>query len=374
MILAPETEPPSPNTGFLDSLRAAAALFVLLHHAWLIVWPIGYREYPDAGLAESLTTWMSFGHFAVTAFLVISGFCLALPVVQGRWKGVRSFYFRRARRILPPFYAAIALTVILELVVIGRDTGTHWDASVPVDFGRLWSLPALVGSVVAPGMVNSVYWSIFVEAHIYLLFPAIVWLWSRASPWLALAGFSVAAYVGNALVERTPWAATFPHLLAAFMIGCIAAEIAFGKSWVSTRLRKSALWEPVGLALLLVVGVFLRPKSLVESNVLFPLLDIGVSVAVASFIVAGCAGSGRLVRALDRPLMRRIGLFSFSMYLMHFPLLQLVWQLGILPLNLSESGQFALLLATGTPLALLGSYGFFSLVERHFLASHARAR
>ena len=59
--------------------------------------------------------------------------------------GARSFFRRRARRLLPPYYASFGLSLLLIWTVIGTRTGTHWDISVPVD----WRVPAAQTSAVA---------------------------------------------------------------------------------------------------------------------------------------------------------------------------------------------------------------------------------
>jgi peptidoglycan/LPS O-acetylase OafA/YrhL len=86
----------------LDEVRAAAALMVICTHAWLQVWNPDGRHVSRLG---SLIEWLVWGHFAVGLFIVISGFCLMLPVVRTGnvlRGGARSFISRRARRIVSP--------------------------------------------------------------------------------------------------------------------------------------------------------------------------------------------------------------------------------------------------------------------------------
>ena len=92
---------PIPRVGFLDGLRGLAALYVVLHHAALLVPPIGL------GWPASVVRFLlRHGHYAVTAFLVLSGYGLmhrALAEPGGRLPGgVSAYLARRARRILPP--------------------------------------------------------------------------------------------------------------------------------------------------------------------------------------------------------------------------------------------------------------------------------
>ena len=74
--------PPPPavrRVEWLDSIRGAAALFVVLHHTWLSVWP----SYPRT-TGPSWLGWLLYGHLAVAVFIVVSGFSLSLaPVRRG---------------------------------------------------------------------------------------------------------------------------------------------------------------------------------------------------------------------------------------------------------------------------------------------------
>ena len=108
---AKRTPPERLQLDFIDGLRALAALYIVLHHllqtsAYMTWWLFPLR----------------YGFEVVVVFITISGFCLALPLSQrGRWKlEVRHFYWKRARRILPPYYAALALGFLIVLLYAAR--------------------------------------------------------------------------------------------------------------------------------------------------------------------------------------------------------------------------------------------------------------
>ena len=94
--------------GFLDGLRGLAALYVLNHH---IIKDIGWRHYSTGDwpwpVAAAINL-MTYGHFAVGLFIVLSGFCLMLPVLRAPGHavpgGFRGFFGRPVRRILPAYY------------------------------------------------------------------------------------------------------------------------------------------------------------------------------------------------------------------------------------------------------------------------------
>src|ERR1700730_10114778 len=108
---------------YLDSIRGLSALYVAACHAWLMY----AVQLADQGLRSTsggllvATSWLAFGRSAVAVFIVLSGYCLMLPVVQSPARELRStfwqFMARRARRILPPYYGAVAVTIALILMV-----------------------------------------------------------------------------------------------------------------------------------------------------------------------------------------------------------------------------------------------------------------
>jgi len=87
----------------LDGVRGLAALFVVVNHVFLRAFP-GY----PVDRAPFWAAWFIYGRFAVVVFIVLSGFSLALSPARQGWRldGVSRFARRRARRILPPYWAA----------------------------------------------------------------------------------------------------------------------------------------------------------------------------------------------------------------------------------------------------------------------------
>ena len=109
------------HLAYIDGMRAVAALVVVLNHTYAQAWCAFYDQFPPPELAF-LTYSLAVGHLAVSVFIVISGFCLFLPVTRngGLLKGGTALFFqRRARRILPPYYAAVAISLLLIATVIG---------------------------------------------------------------------------------------------------------------------------------------------------------------------------------------------------------------------------------------------------------------
>ena len=125
-----------PRFHFLDGLRGLAALeVVLIHVKQVMTWSNRGTSLPHR--VELATVWMDWGHYAVDVFIVLSGFCLMLPVarnVDGQLQGSLADYIkRRARRILPPYYASLALALVLCATVpaFKYPTGRSSDCALP---------------------------------------------------------------------------------------------------------------------------------------------------------------------------------------------------------------------------------------------------
>lgn len=364
----------------LDGLRGLTALYVVLHHTWLTIWPdIRTNQLPIAGKATRV---LAFGHFGVVVFIVLSGFCLAIPVARAGELpgGARRFFLRRARRLLPPYYASFALSLLLVWTLIGQRTGSHWDISVPVDWRGYLGNGLLLGDVFGGGQINHVWWSVGLEAQIYLAFPLLVgcWLYFGAGTAAILgSGLAAAAWLATSLVPnigQLHLAGAMPWFLALFSFGMLGAAVVETDARSMKLLRNRTPWTALAfvasgatVAVCVVAG-----RDAVFSHL--PLMDVLVGVAAACVIVASCRGNGPLRRALSYGPLVFVGGFSYSLYLIHAPLLQLVWQYDLRPLGLDATDTFLLLALGGVPLILCISYLFSIAFERPFLSAEHRAR
>ncbi|HZC05307.1 MAG TPA: acyltransferase [Ktedonobacterales bacterium] len=354
--------------GYVDGLRALAALYVVLNHIGIEVWR--YNN-PPAGLAWALAVVFSNGHFAVSVFIVLSGFSLMLPVARRGntlpW-GVWGFYWRRARRILPPYYLAMAFSLLLIWLFIGQKTS---DSSI----GRSIVLHVLlVQNLSTDSAINPAFWSIAMECQIYLFFPLFVLLWRRYPPLFAAALITFLSFVALVCLATT-WVgqmkgyagyAFVPQYFGLFAIGMCAASAYTTQTPRWLRLRDWYVWELVALVCFVVLAVTINSWPIYALDLLAATGTVGLLFA------ASRPGPRNPVRAaLDgRPLVW-VGGFSYSVYLIHAPLIQLLWQYGLRPLGfgLGMLPTYLALVVTGVPLILAASWGFWYVCERPFLNS-----
>ena len=355
----------APHLAYLDGVRGLAALWVLLAHAWLQVWPILRGIHPTGPIAW-LTGWMLYAHFAVDVFIVLSGFCLALPAIRrNSVPNVTRFLTRRALRIVPPFYLALAVSTLLATTVVGRPTGTHWDVSIPVTKRDVLANVLLVQDVWHLGKINHAFWSIAVEWRIYFLFPLILSGLLRRGP-VAIAITVVVSAALTWAAYGTWLANAHPHYLALFAFGMLAADVSARRPDLARRAHPI-----VPLAISGSVAIACAARDFATINLWFPTLDIFVGIA-AAWMLAHAFGENRVNRFLSWRPLATLGTFAYSLYLVHAPLLQVTWQLFVRPFGLVGTQALAMMLAT-LPLIVGAAYVFYLACERPFMPGRSRS-
>ena len=361
---------------YVDQLRALAALYVAVFHSMLILWPEGGPRPP------LYARWANYGHFGVSAFIVLSGFSLALqPALSGRTRvgSYRRFMTKRARRLLPPYWVALAGSVVL-LALAPRDVthggpggvGGEWTGKGPVPLRSVVSFFLLVHDFVRVPSPNSPLWSIAVEWHLYFLFPVLVWFGCRYGMRLLVPTCIVVGVVLHLALWRTPAAGTSPHFLALFAFG-IAAAFAVGRlraegpaGGLPTRFQ--GWWLVVcAFGLFVVLSHWLVLADLVTGGV----FAVGL-YALAARAVRGnrepANGPATTVGTRTGRLLLAVGLMSYSLYLVHAPTEKVVWHFVVAPLGLAPLPAFFAIMVLGVGCSLVAAYVLFLLVEQPSMA------
>lgn len=317
----------------VDALRGLAAIAVFICHIG------GYWGFLD--LPGKLPQLVAAGAHGVDVFIVISGFCLALPLAGHRRPlRVPQFYGRRAWRILPPYYVALAIAAVLALLpatwhlTVARQASLG-DVLLHLVTGQAW-VPGEVGTI------NGSLWSVALEVQLYLLFPLLVLAWRRWGIVPVLIGavaLDLAWRGSGALGGPAPLGSDLvvPARLDQFVAGmACAVAIRAGFTWSVRR----------GL----VVFAIATLAALGTST-----LDLGVFTGVA-WAAAGSSAvlllAGPLGRALGGTVLDRFGARSFSFYLLHQPVLLVGAPVvallpGGMPVQLVVGGALAFLVTVG---------------------------
>lgn len=367
-----EKAAPSPHLNFLDGLRALAAIYVMLHHTWLTVYWNDRR--PDH-LTSILGGWLNYGHFAVDFFIVLSGFCLMIPVARGDGSllgGPTCFFKKRARRILPPYYAALALSLAFATTILSHKIETVWDYSLPLTRMGVVAHLLLLQNIHRGMEINSVFWSIAVECQIYLLFPMIVVAW-RILGWQKTAAATIVlSLVASFLLQHTRLQGLTAHYLALFTLGMVGSVITFSDTPVMSRYRRSIPWKIISLALFALLILSTQLPGVFTKYLTY--VDLLVGLFTTALIVA-MAGDHRnwLYRILNWNPLVFVGTFSYSLYLLHMPLLQILWQYVLAPLHVPNLAKLFLLCLIGGPSVIFVCYLFFVAFERPFISRRRNA-
>ncbi len=157
----------------LDGVRAVACLSVISYHIHYFL----ARDYDlNAILGKFATAIGLAGWSGVTLFFVLSGFLLFQPFAQALlfekpWPSMRTFYIRRALRILPGYY--VALLVLIALTQPAYLQPDHWKETLLFLTFFMDSTPATYQQI------NGPFWTLAVEWQFYLLLPLLALGFSR---------------------------------------------------------------------------------------------------------------------------------------------------------------------------------------------------
>jgi len=346
---------------FLDGIRGLAALYVVLNHVWARF----------VTRTDNLPAWfhlLKFGHAAVAIFIVLSGFCLMLPVVQTEEKALRGgwqgFLKRRARRILPAYFAALALSFgLAALFPRLRNPG---ELSVENALLHLFLVHNWVPRFSIS--LNGPLWSVALEWQIYFVFAFLLLpLWRKAGRGGALsAALTLSALlVGVGLGPGNPW------LVVLFAVGMLGAELVqrpVGRGFTALTLALTVFSTVAHIVVWR--DHFPWPQALWPAYGLKLALDLLLSASVLCWLVAGVQGHAPLApvfRLLEsRPLVA-LGAFSYSIYLMHDPLLALSLPLLDPLIKAAPLPTFAFAASAFVPATLGLCYLFYRVCERPFL-------
>jgi peptidoglycan/LPS O-acetylase OafA/YrhL len=292
----------------------------------------------------ALEAWAKDCSHGVDLFFVLSGFCLALPTLEKLYAEGRcdfdtaGFALKRLLRILPPYFVAVALFTIAGIYFMRAGIAPPGGMSASFDasdvLGQLFFLDR--GTV----LVNRSFWTLAVEFRWYVLFPLALLLAARN-----MRAFVTAIVLVAIASELTRATSTDLGVLPAFLLGIVAA-------WVRVRKHPIARYAlPLGIAsVAFAVANDVRPHFPIQTNVGWHL--------VAFFFVIFVGAQPALQRFLASPPLVRIGIASYSIYLVHEPIVSAV--VGALQPRYGEVAAGAAAIATG----VAAGFVLWAIVER----------
>lgn len=336
----------------LDGLRAVSITIVFLTHA---------------GVSNLVP-----GGFGVTVFFFLSGYLittlLAREFDRFGFVAYRAFYIRRAVRLLPPLLLTLALSLVLALwgLTEGRPDPMGLISKL-LFFYNYYNI--FVGREVGIHG-TSILWSLAVEEHFYFVFPVIFVAFARGRLnipavivllvlILAWRGLRHAAFGDSAWTIYIATDTRFDSLI----YGCLLALM----SWRGHMQRLMPIhwkWPLLAGALVALLASFLIRDEFFRSTLRYSLQGLAL-MAVFRYAVA-CPGSF-LFRPLNWTIVRWIGVYSYTIYLVHLLVIQALERLGM-----AEGNKLVFVLSAAL-LSVAYAACIHAWVERPLKAVRARA-
>ncbi|NNU14794.1 acyltransferase family protein [Parvularcula sp. ZS-1/3] len=347
----------------IDGLRAIAVLLVVAAHV-------------DLALLKG-------GFVGVDVFFVISGFLITrLLISEHRETGrvdFRTFYWRRLRRLTPAVVAATFLTLLGGFLLLSQDAyselvGSAISAVLSVSNVFFWiNVDYFDTGALTKPLLHT--WSLGVEEQFYLFWPLMVVLslrWIR-KPLAAIASFALLSFALNWVFFETDWIVSitpatgwlsqardaeasafylFPFRVFEFAIGGFIAAAGTGSIIRLGRYAASVI-SLIGL------GVIFGASVLFDADTIFPYANALVPALGTAALIVGGSVANPVAGILSSSALRFIGRISYSVYLVHWPLV-VFWKLATGP-ELSSIEQAMLAGA-----AIVCGYGLYLSVEKPF--------
>src|SRR5579862_2957967 len=337
----------------LDAVRGIAILLVLFYHGIAL---------PNQALTRSARALLNIsqqGWIGVNLFFVLSGFLITGILIDSRNRHdyFARFYMRRALRILPALYTTLVVLFVAGFVSRGF--------LALAAFFLANSAPLLGVPLQYPPL-----WSLAVEEHFYLLWPAAVRRFTIVtlaillgsviffSPAVRAAGFIVAGRRAD-FVPLYTWCS-----LDGLAMGALLA-IAVRQPWFG---RAQLKWIAAPLLIMGATAFALMPAN--------RMLNVALSATAVNFASLGMlscmllVGTSHWTFFVDRPVLRFFGYISYGLYLIHL----LAFRVADILLSHSHllaagqtSASMLLRFVVGSCLAVLIAYVSRRSLEEKFL-------
>ncbi|WP_343523813.1 acyltransferase [Pedobacter sp.] len=312
------------NLKALDGLRGLAALYVLVHHARLALtqpYLNGLGAHPEQyewydKLMVYVFGLFKFGHEAVIVFFVLSGFVIHLKQADKNYSfqnfKVISYLKKRVIRIYPTLLVSFLVCVLTDLLIYRFATNDLTIFSKYTLSNFLYNVFLIPEAPIWGN--NFPVWSLKHEWFFYLLYPLLLWSYQRYKPLPIFISFVL--FFAYLLHLRIPFIGAAAYTLSIWLLGVILASL-YKKDL--TLINYIHYLIGLGFVYLLIDR---------ENSDYYPFLDLCFGL-IATGVLA-------LIIKNKLPLVNKflvavsgLGAFSYSLYLLHFPILNLFKEIAL---------------------------------------------
>lgn len=298
-------------------------------HTWQLSWIPNYVQFNGFTLTWAMIP--ETGFLGVELFFFISGFCLFYPYARHVLEGtplptLRGYAYRRAIKILPSYWLAVAVLVAIAPFATFHDW--VWQLGTHLAFVHNWWMDT-------ENTINGVFWSLAVEVQFYVVFPLICWAFRR-KPLVAWALLCATALGWRFYIDSqfpagdAPWLLNqLPGYLDFFGTGMLAAY-----ALTAWRPKLNRPWLCTGLAVAGFAAFGLLTYDLYQPRYTMPFWPCGWQVehrtylALAFFVITlASAGAHKAWRVLlANPMLAFLSTISYNLYIWHQVIARYLYQ------------------------------------------------
>lgn len=336
----------NPQYKSLDHWRGIAALWVMVFH--------GFGGIYDKSLhpiVEQLKSLAAPGWLGVHLFFVISGYCIAASVYRlilnngSSWKFIQN----RFRRLMPTYWLAFLLTIILNIVPSPFYKVNIWNI-IPTSLQSWIGNLFLIQPYLNVPFYVVVYWSLVVEIGFYCIVFLILLIEEKINLKTAIITGLLLGII-SILIPEIPQLG-FLTFWSEFVCGFLVFIALFAKH------QNHQYYQMLSLLLILIFGTLgILSKYTLQNNQVFFAAIFSIILYCLYFY------DNEIDSIVQIKWLKWIGLISYSLYLLHIPFQARVINLGFRFIRV-DSPMILFLQILGWIVAISASYIFYKFIEK----------
>ena len=328
---------------FINGLRGLAAVFVFINHAPFILTSLGITN-------STFSTWgwiyVNLGSFGVQIFFCITGFLFFDKIIKTPTMQWDNFFEGRVRRVAPLYYFSSLIVVLIACFYSNFeifDKNTLLTLASMLTFNFIDG-PSKIGEV-ALTPLNSVTWTLVHEWRFYAVLPLIALAYKSKYNKLILATAVLLTAIDLSVSAIVCW--------SYFLTGIIAAVL-------HKKIQCSKL--NAGILSILALGIFIYTCG-TKAEQGYGALRF---VLTSCFFLCITLGNPKLLHA---QCLNRLSDISYSIYLMHLPILYLTFKTATLFVDLSTISKttFWSINMIAIPIVTIISTLTFTHIEKRYM-------